>query len=204
MTELSTRIVARYRQAKLEAGRSREHGNLRVSRLMDALFLFDLTNAGKRGKTVERVVVRPTGNLSHSETQQFLDRLSIMLEGYGTLISALGSIKDYLHDFPDDLELKSSNLRGVDVTPAGFEEIQMETHNLRLQVELDSFSITDRIDRNNERTCIPAAKGGKKDLPVFYRWVRDNESEVRRMTYSDMLGKLKELGVTYRTYCALD
>ena len=63
--------------------------------------------------------------------------------------------------------------------------------------------IRDR-DRCNLPVCIPAIKGGKSDIKVFYRWVSDNESRIKNMTYSEVLRGMGDAGIRYHSYYSMD
>jgi hypothetical protein len=202
------RVYVRYllaKTARLNPGDSVEKGSLRLHRFMDSLVLWDLTNAGKRGKRVEKTVVIPKYTLgSDIDRRGLLDRLGQTLEHYSSYARARGYISDYLKDYPNDLEIHEYQERGVDVTPAGFKPLVIRTDKILIEADYDGFRIVNRSDQYNEPTCIPAATGGKKSIPVFYRWVQDNESRIKRMTFYEVQNEMQRLGIKYHYYCAID
>jgi hypothetical protein len=210
MTALNTRIVERYlKEAYVTIGQVVENGTFRMRRYREYLVLWDLTNAGKRGKSCERLTVSPSydpvnGFTDPNERLEFLNRLGLRLEDYSSFGHAVGSLKDLLVDYPDSLEMETAFERGVDVMPAGFKELRINTPFVSIRVEFKDFSVTNLEDKFNEPTCIPAIKGGIKAIPLFYRWVQDNEESLKHMKYRDILDQMKKLGVPYHTYCAID
>lgn len=210
MTELNQRIVERYlKQAYVTIGQVVENGTFRMRRYRESLVLWDLTNAGKRGKRVERLSVTPSydpvnGFKEPNKRLEFLDRLGLRLEHYSTFNQAVRSLKDLLVDYPNSLDMETAFERGVDVMPAGFKELRIESPFASIRVEFKDFSVTNLEDKNNEPTCIPAIRGGIKTIPLFYRWVSDNQDSIKHMKYLDILDQMKKLGVPYHTYCAMD
>jgi hypothetical protein len=194
------RVLNRY--ARLNIGDTVERGMLRIHRWADSIELWDLTNAGKRGKKVERLHISPTYYVD--DRKGLLDRLGIMLEGYSNFNRAYATVMDYAQKYDTDLNIESRAERGVDVTPAGFKPLSIKTDNVLIEAGYDSFRIKNLNDQYNEPTCIPASKGGKRSIPVFYRWVKDNESKLKRMTYHEILREMGRLGIKYHDYCAMD
>ena len=101
-------------------------------------------------------------------------------------------------------KIQPRSLRGVDVAPAGFKPVKIRGKHVYIEADYDSFRVKDLVDRNNEPTCIPAFKGGKKSIKQFYRWVSDNISKIKSMKYYDVLGEMRKEGINYHDYCAMD
>lgn len=99
------------------------------------------------------------------------------------------------------IESGVNQLRGVDVTPAGFSDIEINTDDVYIKAEHDGFRVKDKRDRYNEPTCITR---GKKSIKQFYRWVKDNESKLKRMTFREVLKGMDAEGINYHYYCAMD
>jgi hypothetical protein len=200
--QLGSRIVARFLQASgMQIGDTYEAGTLRAHRYADTIVLWDLTNAGKRGKTVRRFWFSP----SHKSNAPLnLDGYAKGIAEYSSYDTAKAFVLDVLHDFPGGLETNERTERGVDVVPAGFKKRVIKTPHIEVSVGYKEFSVRDLDDRNNEPTCIPAINGGVKSIPVFYRWVTDNEESIKHMKYRDVLLEMQRLGVRYHDYCAMD
>ena len=97
-----------------------------------------------------------------------------------------------------------SQERGVDVTPGGFRPIKVNGKNITLEADYSDFTVRDKVDRFNEPTCIPAVKGGKRDIKVFYRWVKDNLPWLQSATFGDVMRAMMKEGIRFHQYCAMD
>lgn len=207
---LNERIVERYKQAlvqpKLQMGKTLENGMVRVHRYADYFKVWDLTNAGKRGKQVNVANISPafTRNDSPDIREERWRALSIGIESYDTFQGILGFFRDLNIDFPDAYEIRIYGERSVDVMPAGFEPIEIKTDKLSLKVEYKDFMVVNEDDQDNLPTCIPAVKGGLKGIPIFYRWVKDNADSIKHMSYHDVVDMMNKLGVPHHSYCAID
>ena len=187
------------RMAAIGVGDTVENGVVRIHRYMDTIKVMDLTFAGKRGKVVRRLTIFP--NVRGPDRMELLRNISTMIEDYDKYDRILGILKDYLIDHPEDIVLDESSERGVDVTPAGFKEIVLNGQHVQIEVSYKQFVIKDLDDKNNEPTAISK---GPKGIPTLYRWVSDNQDKIRSMKYRDVLQSLKELGISYHDYLAVD
>ena len=111
----------------------------------------------------------------------WVDRVTWNLTGFykDNWQGFINFIKDLQDQFPGEIKLDIYNERGVDVTTAGFGPIVVDGKHVKIDSRWDTFSVRDKDDQYNLPTCIPAFKGGKKDIKVFYRWVKDNQSKLR-------------------------
>lgn len=207
---LTERVIQRHfaqtRRAKINVGDTYENGNLRVHRYRDSLVLWDLTNAGKRGKKVERVTVTMAhwADRGPADEDKILNSLGAALDSYDSLARAVSMLKDVLVDYPGSFRLSAYEERGVDVMPAGFEKFTIEGRHVSVEAEYKDFRVRNLDDNANEPTCIPAVRGGVRDIPVFYRWVKDNEDRIKTMNYRQVLQEMEQLGIRYHDYCAMD
>lgn len=203
---LIARVAKRHKEAlsEIPVGNTREKGSVRIHRYRDHLEVTDLINAGKRGKRVEVTTVSPSYTYSSSDGIELLGRLTKFVDVYRDYRGVISAFEDYLRDYPNDLKLNTYQRRGVDVTPAGFKPIVIKTDNVLIEAEYDSFRVKNLNDEYNEPTCIPATQGGKKSIPVFYRWVQDNEAKIRRMEYNEILSEMSRLGIRSHSFCAID
>lgn len=200
---VASRFAHRMRQADIPVGTTHENGTVRIHRYRDVLMVWDLSTAGKRGKKVRKMSIIPkTG--SETEREGLLDRLGKMLDSYSRYDQVAGTIQDYLHDYPDDLEVHYNEERGVDVMPAGFQPIVVKGNHVRIEAEYKTFTVKNTDDKFNEPTCIPAISGGLKSIPVFYRWVKDNEQKIKDMTFNDVVRAMSALDIRFHQYCAID
>ena len=204
MTNLQTTAAGSLQTVKpLEVGTTVEIGTLRVHRWADHLTLWDITNAGKRGKKVPCVTVSPHYLVRRSEEQGLLDRVSQMLSSYESFDRAVATLKDLNRD-TECLTFSYREERGVDVKPANLPKIEIRTAVLSLTADYRDFHVEDLTDKNNEPTAIPAVEGGVKSAEKFYRWVSANRSTVETFTYSEVLNSMRQLGIRYHDYCAVD
>lgn len=210
MTVLADRIASRFvhtrrlLRADIGVGATHENGTVRIHRFMDTIVVEDITNAGKRGKKVRKMAIIPTHHIKGPDRQGFIDRVTKMIEDYGRYEQIQGRLKDYLSDYPDDLDIHESEERGVDVMPGGFQEITVRGEHVMVNVEYKDFLVKNLDDSANEPTCIPAISGGIKAIPVFYRWVKDNQEKIKKMTFREVLQAMSALDVKYHEFCAID
>ena len=199
--------------APLQVGRTilSDNGGLRIHRYSSAVVVTDLTNAGKRGKKcmearlwdidmirddeVERDLEKLLGTLADSPTYQ---AAVYRIRGFITAAEMFGNVLGMTPKF-DEREL-----RGVDVTPAGFAPIVIKTPNFDLESDYNDFTVRSNTDKYNLPTCIPASKGGKEDIKAFYRWVSDNRAAIERMSYDEVMRGMDQAGIKSHQYCAMD
>jgi hypothetical protein len=92
--------------------------------------------------------------------------------------------------------------RGVDVIPVDKEEIEINGKNVYVSATIKEFTIRDKKDMNNEPTCI--SRGKKRDNAAFYAWAKKNQSRIENMTFSQVVSEIREAGIDYHQYCAMD
>ena len=183
---------------------------LRIQRYSHAVIVTDLTNAGKRGKRCKELRLWDTDMMRSPDAEASLEKTLTDLPHAATF----EAVYDWLSGFVDlDVsryriavppKLDVRELRGVDVAPAGFAPINIETSDISLESDFDSFTIRDKVDQNNLPTCIPATRGGKEDVRAFYRWVTDNQQAIQRMSYHEVLSGMESAGIKYHNFCSVD
>lgn len=197
MTTTALRVAARFMTA-LNVGETFENEHYRIHRYADSIKVMDLTNAGKRGKKVDAVTLYDFPRLSPVESTAM---------GYILWAKRNSPFSKMLEQAKEDAEIlgckiEVSAYRGVDVMPAGVKPVEINGEHVYVEASPLRFIVRDKDDRNNEPTCIP--RGNKKSLPVFYRWVKDNESRIRGMLFRDVLKEMEALGMDFHQYCAVD
>lgn len=202
--DLVAKVVTRYLLAAVGRGETVEQGDVRIHRYAEVFFIWDLTNAGKRGKRVKMMAVRPNSYYYKGDKARWFDSMSRAIEHYRTYKDIKNFFEDVLVDYPNEIDIEEREERGVDVYPGGFMPIKVNGKGVYVEVGYKEFRVKDLVDTNNEPTCIPAIKGGLKAIPVFYRWVKDNESKIKNMTFRDVLKEMDKLDVPYHEYCAMD
>lgn len=189
--------------AVAQMGQTVEVGSVRIHRFRESVKITDLTNAGLRGKKVEEMVVSIRG---YSNTEEQLEEVMWAIEGaksFDRIFTIL--TKDFPELQPEtDLNITRTTLRGVDVVPGGFSPVVVVGDKVQVEVGYKTFVVKDLEDQDNMPTCIPSAKGGIKEIPLFYRWVRDNEAKIKKMSFSEIQCQMDILGVRSHFYCAMD
>lgn len=221
------RVASRAKSA-LSVGKTVESEKWRLHRYNDSIVITHLENAGKKGKTCQ-VMTLSFGFIEGNALRESVGLEIMMLAKKNAGLPAMEkALKDLLEEYQGTgamstgFELSVRQEKGVRVVPAGFGPIEVKTKNIWLRVEMNDFSVRDmsearrlkekredgitqiRMDHPNEPTCIPSVSGSKAGLPVFYRWVKDNEAKLKSMTYSEVLRQISSLGIDHHTYCAMD
>lgn len=214
---LAARLVARIKAAMkgVSMGETAEAGNIRVHRYRDSLHVWDLTNAGKRGKKVPTMSLAPTSYYK-GDVQGWLDRMSYVALNYGKAGShpyALfkNYITDLLHDVPNEIEMIEREERGIDVIPGGTKKYDLQwsvgpADKLSLTATPLEFLVnSSHLFGKGEG---PNAKGfwqdtlywprKKPDAGAFYAWLKDGgESQIKRMSITDLRELWNKLGIKY-------
>lgn len=202
MDSVTHRVVNAYfrkQRIALDVGRTWENDQWRVHRYVDHIVVWDLTNAGKRGKKVPRWSV---GSTARSFPFESTAMEIIMWAKRGASASQMRKVLDEIEEVGGHISETSE--RGVDVSPGGFAPVEIRGKHVRVEVGWKDFTIKNLDDEINEPTCIPAIKGGIRSIPAFYRWVQDNKSKIEKMDFREVLKAMDGLGVPYHEYCAMD
>jgi len=194
-------------RSPMSIGETLENTKVRAQMFANTLRVTDLTDAGKRGKRVSQFALYDLdrAKVNQETASIFQNLVEATVGGHATFSTLLQMAKTVANE-QDALapKLEVSALRGVDVAPAGVKALRIQGQFVSIRAEHDDFSVEDTHDQNNLSTCIPAIKGGKKDIPVFYRWVQDNQSQIKSMTFQEVVGAMRGLGIKYHQYCAMD
>jgi hypothetical protein len=218
--DLVNRVASRAIQA-LSVGKTFESDKWRVHRYRDSLAITHLENAGKRGKKCVAMGL----DFSYLPGDALLESIAMDVASLAkknvTPEVMEKHLREVVSDFQGNVKLNVGDSRGVDVVPAGFGPMEVRTKNIEIRVKMDGFSVRDMseamereipdgmggkkkvVDYPNMPTCIPES-ASKKGLASFYRWVKDNESKLKTMKYQDVINAIKDLGIPYHTYCAMD
>ncbi len=190
--------------AGIPLGKTVEQGNIRVHRYRDQFFVWDLTNAGKRGKKVRQLAVSPSYQYKGG-TEEWMRRMSIALEDYEDYDRVKAFFKDILEDYPGEINLNESLLRGIDVDPPGTEKVEIKTSTgisitaLPTEFRLMSSTPLTRSDGTpsgdtQDTLYYPVSKS---DARVFYAWILENRFKANKMTIEDFRKLWRDLGVKY-------
>lgn len=191
----------------LNRGDTTENDNIRIQRWNSSIRIWDLTNAGRIGKQVESITVY---DLDYAEKQAgglvetFADNISrvhsyrdavLLVQKAAVEINAVSNQK---------VKVDLRKDRGIDIAPAGFKPIKINGRYAHVEADYDSFTVRDKEDMNNEPTCIPPISGGKKDIKMFYMWVRDNQSWIENARFREIVDGMSKAGIRSHYFCAVD
>jgi hypothetical protein len=165
--------------------------------------VFDLTNAGKRGKTVKYFTVY---DLDRAESQKHVkDLVDNLLKqrSYAQARSWAGAWVEYYEDeFYSNLPaIADRTEKGVDVAPLGFKPLKIETPYVTIRADYTDWVIRDKQDQNNLPACMAQ---GKRSVKQFYRWLLDNQRNVKNMTFNDLLRALESQNINHHQWCTRD
>ena len=203
--KLASKIAQRYRTAF--GGWVTVVGKIRIQRWQDHIRVWDLTNAGKRGKTVDGITIANRQHLGFAEEGAWIGRIYESLQNLDTLGEAKAFIKDLEDDFPGDIRLEDFTTRGVDVQPK-------EAISLRLTTSTGVQITATPLDWSIVHTAIikgPKNTEGfkqdtgynprrKTDIKPFYNWLLANTDKISKMTIQDFQKLWDDLGVKYDSH----
>jgi hypothetical protein len=196
------RVAARWLKRALNVGETFENEKWRVHRYADSIHATDLTNAGKRGAKVPVLVMRVV-----RQSDVPMESLAMEMTMNAKRMADFTRMKLVFDEaqeiFGNAVQISIEQSRGVDVAPGGFETLHVKGQHVEVEAGHKSFSVRDLDDKFNEPTAI-STTGGLKGIPVFWRWVKDNEAALQHMVYRDVLKTLDSLGVKYHDYLAMD
>lgn len=185
------------------SGFENERAMIRIHRYMDSIRVTDLTNAGKRGKKVDEFAVY---DLDYATDKGAVDRLASQLAKQGSYRMALSLAQSWVEYYDDNNihpqpKINHTTMRGVDVTPAGFKPLKIETPHVSIEADYRDWHVYDKGDKNNEPAC---RADGQKSVKQFYRWVQDNQSKLKSMPFRDIVKALMSEGIKFRQWCRMD
>jgi hypothetical protein len=187
---------------ELSIGHTFENEKWRVHRYAGSVVVTDLANAGKRGKKCREIVVY---DIDWKRLPVSADSIAKTFVDLAKRNKSVKDMEKAAQEFKDvGANMSVRDQRGIDVKPGGFETLTIHGDNVFIEAEYDSFRVKNLQDKFNEPTCIPAIKGGKKSIPQFYRWVKDNQSKIKKMTFSEVLKGMDREGIKYHQFCAMD
>ena len=199
-------LLKKYADSGL-TGKTFEGPYLRFHAYSHSYQVEELVNAGKRGKVVDGFTLYDTDMIRDEEIQTAVAQFGFRLKNmkYDAALAMAQELANRAAEqgwsYP---KLHLTTKRGVDVMPAGVKTIRIQTPFVDIEADMESFSVRDRADQNNLPTCIPATAGKKTFVPMFYRWIQENEDKIRRLAYYEILELLRGAGIKYHSYCAMD
>jgi hypothetical protein len=206
---LRAKLMPLIREAAINIGDTVEFekSGIRIHRFRDSFRVTDLANAGKRGKKVDEFWVSywqagQEGPI-HARVAEWME-FAPRAMNFNILTATIQLGINLLNDEGVSIESGWNTLRGVDVAPGGFGPIKINGDNVYIEAGWQDFVVRDKADKFNLPVCIPAIRGGKADIKVFYRWVTDNQAAIKRMDFHQVLDGMRDAGVAYHQYCSMD
>lgn len=225
MNKLAEKVAARWFSAKaVPMGKTEEKGKIRVHRYRDQLRVWDLTNAGKRGKKVRSLYVGTTyafnkgKNEFGGDDQKFLDFASGLAMAAGNYDHFVAVLGDWAEEHPGQVNTSETMERGIDHLPAGSKTYKIQwtmgTTELELEATPLEFRVrssvlmepSERLLRRNpnaqpfrQDTGYWPAK--KADAKKFYGWLATGgEGKIKRMDINDLKKLWGQLKVRYDSH----
>lgn len=211
---MALRVAARHLKARgVGVGKTEAKRNIRVHRYRDSLHIWDLTNAGKRGKKVRWMSLGTTYSYT-GDPQKWLANMSYFALDYGDYGQFKRFIEDVMVDFPGEISMDEGQARGIDILPAETKVYKMEwsigTTNMRLEASPLKFMVVDSYLHEPGPRARPDAEPFRQDTkhwPVkktdaqkFYGWLVANENKVKRMSMQDLKKLWRDIGVRYDSH----
>lgn len=185
-------------------GKTMENGQIRWHTYRSGVRVWDLADAGKRGKKVQGFALYDIDYISDDEIQTKADQFAFRLRTLDfskakQFAAALvkeaqgkGEYSPKIHDFEE---------KAVDVAPAGFKPFEKATPEFEITSTWTEYSVRDRSDRYNLPACYNT---GKRDVKRFFRWITDNWGRIKNLTYRELTDKMSQEGFKFRSYCRMD
>lgn len=190
----------------IQVGETFENEHIRAKRYVDTLRVWDLENAGRRGRRVRvwsfRMNIRPRRFDPLADIS--VDMVNARSIQEVEAVVAKAKKGEYDVEGESAIEVHEREERGVDVKPSGFQVVEVNTSNLYLKADYDYFLIRDKTDRFKEPTIIPPLRAEKRAVTLFYRWAIENQDLIERMTFQEVLSALSSSNIEYHYYMAVD
>lgn len=186
----------------LEIGETRDSGTLRIHRFRCNVVIWDIANAGKRGKKVRKASFSLAKAASYQEESEWTGRISFALAQYASFDCALAYISDLIVSFPDEIHVFQTELRGIDVPTSGFEKQTVTGKRVRVEVGFDTFCIEDLEDTANEPTIIQL--GGRANHAKFVEWFKQSRKALVTMDFDGVITSLRANEIEFHQYFAMD
>lgn len=199
---LSLRVLV---EGTLGLGKDWENDRVRIHRYADHFRVFDLTNAGKKGKSVSVLIASP--GQAARDASAWMERQSrwVVLNA-----RTYDTVRDYFAGLGDEVQVSTKVTRGVDIRSRADREIEaawsIGDQTLQLTASPLDFSMMKRVkmptvnpgkEYYQDTLFWPA---GRKDAEKFYKWASDHERELDRMDMDGFRGVWSKLGVRYSSH----
>jgi hypothetical protein len=187
---------------RIEIGETFETPTWRVHRYATSVCVMHLVNAGKRGKTCERLTIGESSKVTvltpATSADVALRMACLAVDGVGVeemVVEAEMLAKGA------QATLDRTSFSSYHVTPAGIRTIVIHGDHVRVRAGYADWSVQDKDDTNNEPTLIPLKN---KDRKPFYAWALKNEKALKTMRFHEVMSAMRADGLGYHYYLAVD
>jgi hypothetical protein len=187
------RRTASHPKIALSVGETFENDLWRIHRYVGSIRVTHLLEAGKKGRKCHEFAIQ--GNVAHES----LSMEFVMLAKRGADYPRMKKTVEEAQK--TGAQVHESIIKAIDVKPGNFEKLVVRGIHITVEADYDSYSIKDIDDENNEPTCIAR---GKRSVYQFYRWVKDNMKTLQTMTIGQAMDAMKDVGIAFHYYCAMD
>lgn len=200
------RVAKRYiTAAGIELGKTWENGKVRIHRFSNSFKIWDLTNAGKRGKKVRVMNLMPnTHNQSRNE-DWMKDQSRFILLNASNYDSIRRFYEDVLLDFPGEILIDEYVERGIDVLPGSTRKIELkwsiDTTIMILTATPLDFQVISSVMIRGVRQATSYWPVKKDDAKRFYSWLSgEGEGLVKRMDIQALRKLWRDIDVRYDSH----
>lgn len=206
--QLSERVATRHVKAfGIPIGKIWDSGDVRIHRYNDSFKIWDLTNAGKRGKKVKWMSVSPSYTYK-GDRAGWLETMSKALPDYESYGKIMGFFKDLLHDYPGEITIDEGEERGIDVNPGGTTEIRLKTNTgIEITSEPMSFLVKTHVPLTHHTTGEDIGfqdtlywNRKKESAAIFYNWLKANMSSANKMDIQELTKLWDDMGVLWDSH----
>lgn len=183
--------------SEIRVGSTVEQGSIRIHRYSDWTSVTDLTNAGKRGKTVEVIGFR----LNRYFADAYYNLFAGPLQACENMAQVHILANTYALTDPDEPRsdfVTYSEQRGVDVVPSLKQVIKLQTTNFTLSASPLDFTVRDSSRQG--QVLHPLQSSKKRSALTFYAWLQENLARVQDMTVTQIAQELLRKKIQYDSY----
>jgi len=189
--DLSQRVVARYKLAGVEMGRTVTVGTIRIHRYSDHFVITDLTNAGMRGKKV-KILSITLGGGSAQDRQSWAENTAEALVHLRTY-DDVRHLLNRMHEEDPYVNGDLREVRGIDIEPTGAKITLKTNTGLEVEAAPDAFRVLNRQPMTHPKTGKPMNtfqdtnyySRDKKGAGAFFTWLKANLSQANSMDMAD-------------------
>jgi hypothetical protein len=213
--EVAARVARQVVQAAIDVGRTVfTPQNLKIHRYSESVEVTDMTNAGKRGKKVDQMIIT-VGHMASELVDGTIKNLTtdLLHMNYGQVKAHVEQImhQQKAQGIHDGFRLREVTYRGVDVEPMGttieltnkfpdgsYLEIETSPHSFRVKDSTLINAPGKSAHGMHQDTSYWPVK--KPDGIAFYGWAKDNLSKLHGINIQQLKDIWDQLGVNYNSH----